>query len=129
MKRSKKTRQKNYLELELDALARIRCFERDNYKCVVAGCNRTNIQWCHVESRTYKSLQWDLDNNLTMCAGHHLAWHHAPREWGQWFAEMYPERNEYLTIRKRMKIPIDRKQLLIGLRLETALTQGRGHRR
>jgi len=118
VKRSKKARQKEYLELELDALARIRCFERDGYKCVVAGCNRTNIQWCHVESRIYKSLQWDFDNNLTMCAGHHLWWHKNLRESGQWFAATYPERDAYLTIRKRMKTKIDRKELLVALRAE-----------
>jgi hypothetical protein len=114
---NKKTRQKDYLEKELDALARTRCFERDGHKCVVQGCTRTNIQWCHVISRTYKSIQWDLDNNLTMCAGHHLAWHQDPREWGKWFAENYPARDEYLTIRKRLKMKIDRKELLIALRI------------
>ncbi len=112
-----KTRSRNYLIKQLDALARERCFERDLYKCVRCGSGRF-IQWAHVVTRGCKTLRWDLDNNLTLCGGcHAFWWHKEPIEAVHWFAHKFPERYEHLLVTRRMKQTVDLKLLLEGFKI------------
>jgi hypothetical protein len=44
-------------------------------KCQRCG-KKENLQACHIFSRRYLNLRWDLQNILCLCAGCHL-WSHA----------------------------------------------------
>jgi len=94
IRRSKKARQRQSKVLELDRLARLACFERDNNVCVRCHDVTRNVQWCHVIGRRHKCTRWELDNALTMCAGCHLWWHEYPTLSGEWFRKNWPERHE-----------------------------------
>ena len=114
---SKKSRSRKYLVKQLDDLARIRCFERDGYKCVRCGKGE-GIQWCHVVTRSRIALRWDLDNNLTLDGGcHAFWWHKEPMEAMRWFEGTFPERYQHLLISGRIKIKVDLKHLLEGMKL------------
>ncbi len=119
---STKARARNYLVKQLDALARVRCFERDLYKCV--RCQSKNgIQWAHIVSRRHLSLRWDLDNNLTLCGGCHLFWHHEPIQAVKWFEETWPGRYEHLLAASAIKQTVDLRLLLEGFKAEERIQQ------
>lgn len=71
---------------ELDTLCREVVMERDkNCRLCTSGglaptadIRRRQLQWCHIFSRRYKWMRWDLDNSMILCAGHHLWQHHNP---------------------------------------------------
>ena len=113
---SKKARSRKYLVKELDFLARQRCFERDDWRCVRCKSGN-NIQWAHIVSRRHLSLRWDLDNNLTLCAGCHLWWHHAPIHAVKWFEGTWPGRYDHLLVASSIKVKVDLKHLLEGMKL------------
>lgn len=81
---------------ELDAIAREEVFIRDHGTCIAAGiagirCGDT-VQWAHVLSRRHPCLRWEADNAMTLCAGHHLWWHHSPMYAVEWFVRDFPDR-------------------------------------
>lgn len=41
---------------------------------------KETLQCCHIYSRTYRNLRWDLDNLLCLCAGCHFYFHKNPIE-------------------------------------------------
>jgi hypothetical protein len=41
------------------------------------------LQTAHIYSRTYKSVRWDLDNALCLCAGCHFYAHKRPMDFAQ----------------------------------------------
>jgi 5-methylcytosine-specific restriction endonuclease McrA len=120
MKQSSKVKARNVLIKELDALARERTFERDGYKCIRCG-STSHLQWCHVITRGILSLRWDMDNSFCGCAGCHLFWHKHPLEAVGWFEDKFPERAKHLLEVRRMKITVDLKELLIGMRIGNAI--------
>lgn len=71
---------------DLDRLCREAVFARDGHKCMRCG-KRDRLQWCHVYSRRYRSLRWNLLNSMTLDAGCHLFWHHRPLEAMDWWRE------------------------------------------
>ena len=50
---------------------------RSRGKCERCGSVDT-LQCCHIFSRTYRNLRWDLDNLLCMCASCHFFCHKNP---------------------------------------------------
>lgn len=100
----------------LDRLAREVVFKRDG-KCVRCG-SREHLQWCHVYSRRYHSVRWDLDNSFVGCAGCHLFWHHQPLEAARWFATAYPERANRLRLRMQTPSKPDKEAIRLALEAE-----------
>lgn len=93
---SKRTQKRRRKILELDDLARERCFERDNHECVRCHVPGRTVQWAHIISRRHLCTRWELDNSLSLCAGCHLFWHEYPSLSGPWFVKNWPERNEHI---------------------------------
>jgi hypothetical protein len=115
--KSDEAKERDYIEKQLDDLARELCFARDGHKCIRCG-NPVGIQWAHVKTRGVIALRWDLLNNMTLCGGCHLWWHNRPDESGPWFKEKFPERWLHIQIATRNKASVDRKMLVIVLRAE-----------
>lgn len=49
-----------------------------------------NLQCCHVVSRRYRAIRWDLSNAIPMCAAHHIYFTHHPLEWETWWDGQMP---------------------------------------
>lgn len=79
-------RKANAVIHELDNLCRELTFARDHHRCMKCG-KPNRLQWCHVYSRRYRRLRWNLLNCMALCAGCHLLWHHRPLEAMRWFTE------------------------------------------
>lgn len=50
------------------------------------------VQCAHVIGRRYRSVRWDPDNAVPLCAGAHLYFTSRPEEWRQFIEELYPGR-------------------------------------
>lgn len=90
----------------LDCLAAVIVKTDDNFTCQIkmskdcAGVMHSldrNCQWCHIKSRSGNNLRWDTRNAITGCGACHKWAHDNPNEFGVWFADNYPQRNEYLN--------------------------------
>lgn len=42
------------------------------------------LQCAHIYSRTYRSVRWERQNLLCLCAGCHFYFHRNPLEFGEW---------------------------------------------
>lgn len=98
--------------LWLDALARLCVFTRDGFACqmqLVGDCYGSSFpvpQDCHcshIITRQCYNTRWDLNNLVTGCSHCHGATHQDSRL-GGWFAEKYPQRNDYLDWAKAQPI-------------------------
>ena len=49
-------------------------------KCLVCGTSQ-NLQCCHIISRRYHQVRWDLRNAVAMCRNHHVYYTYHPLEW------------------------------------------------
>jgi 5-methylcytosine-specific restriction endonuclease McrA len=91
-RKSKKSRARDRAIGDLDDYARLQVFERDGHKCV--RCGRAKVQWAHIISRRHKTVRWESDNALSLCAGCHMWWHEYPTLSGDWFRKNWPDRHE-----------------------------------
>jgi 5-methylcytosine-specific restriction endonuclease McrA len=103
---------------ELDTLARNATLARAGHAC--ERCGRSErLQWHHVYTRAIRSLRWDLDNLICLCAGCHLWWHHEPLDATIWmrnqWEHLFPGRYERLVETRRMKRKIDLSAMRIEL--------------
>ncbi len=114
--RRKKSGHKHEKE-RLDKLCRAVVMARDKGQCVKCG-QRENLQWAHVQSRRYISCRWRLENSMTLCAGHHLWWHHKPLESAAWFTETFPKRAKALQSISAFKQKVDLKLERLALLAE-----------
>jgi len=116
----------------LDNLCRLVVFARDKDQCLKCGkpsgskdnwplMPGPSLQWAHVESRRYTATRWDPRFSMTLCAGHHLWWHHRPVEAAQWWTETFPERARDLKLARAFKQKVDLE--LIRLFLEAEATK------
>lgn len=121
----KRGRERRRLRGELDRLARLATFERDDFRCVapreIVGTRRSEmgfsmldqcgatvtLQWCHVDSRRYLTTRWQLANCLTMCARHHRWWHDRPREAAAWWRAAFPEREAKIREAQSMDVDLE----------------------
>jgi hypothetical protein len=81
----------------LDKLAREVVFARDCGQCQLAVSDSTHgcagrLEWCHVDSRTYRTTRWLPDNSLVLCSSAHRWWHNKPREAVAWWIRTFPNR-------------------------------------
>lgn len=81
---------------------------RDNNVCQMCGKQvfGTNCQWSHIITRRTKHMRWDLENSLVLCYYCHRRWHSSPLESKEWFAQKFPERDEYLMKEKNNLKPL-----------------------
>lgn len=88
--------------------------------CDHCGGNYKRIEWCHVISRTNKTLRWDIMNALRMDSRcHRFFWHDNPLEATRWFKKKYPVRYTYLMVAKNKilrRTDSDYKELLKSIK-------------
>ena len=82
-----------------DKLARMYALRRDSECCQVCGSLSTNVH--HIVGRRNYRLRWEPDNLLVLCPKHHtfdtkFSAHQTPTIFGEWFADKYPQRNQFL---------------------------------
>jgi len=99
---------------ELDTLCRAVVFARDGNRCRKCG-STVRLAWCHVFSRRYRSVRWDLDNSFCGCAACHLWWHHQPLNASAWWIGEIGE-SRYSSLRMRMNRG-GRRPSMAGVRL------------
>ena len=95
-KPSKKT-----LENKLDKLVGKWCREvRSKGKCEHCGRtgkNSRDMQWCHIKSRRYLSVRWDVDNCFCLCSTCHRRFTDNPDEFVTWIWDEHPEQYSRLV--------------------------------
>jgi len=83
---------------KLDKLWSKEIHERDIY-CQVCGDSK-NLNAHHIVGRRNRTLRWDLDNGILLCAGCHTfrtkSAHQNPRWFQEWFASEFPNRDAHL---------------------------------
>jgi len=48
--------------------------ERDNFKCVIPGCNNHDLESHHLDNwHDFPESRYDLDNGITLCLEHHTS--------------------------------------------------------
>lgn len=52
--------------------------------CVAVGEHKGSLQWAHIVSRRYRSIRWDPNNAVCLCAAHHAYFTMRPLEWDEW---------------------------------------------
>lgn len=66
-------------------------------------CGRVfTLQCCHIFSRTYKSVRWDLDNVLTLCASCHFFFHKNPLLFTEFVHKLYGKK-KYEELKKKAR--------------------------
>lgn len=81
--------------------------ERDGFKCAYCGRIDT-LNSHHIFSRRHEGLRWDIDNGITLCAGHHnfstqFSAHKTPVEFVEWIKELKGE-EWYNRLRTKAKM-------------------------
>lgn len=99
-KPSKKT-----LENKLDKLVGAYVREKKT-KGVCEYCNEKpdkarSVQWCHIKSRRYLSVRWDLDNCFCLCAKCHRYFTDNPDEFICWILDEHPE--QYTRLQEKFQ--------------------------
>ena len=96
--RSKATKEKRAMEIELDKLLSHHVIERDK-ACVKCGSVKA-LQSCHILPKgRVPRLRFEPDNLMAMDTACHLYfWHRSPHEAVDWFQQKFPGRYERLQI-------------------------------
>lgn len=77
--------------------------DRDGWVCQKDGCGRTtNLNSHHAYGKgAHPSVRYDVDNGVTLCAGHHLFWAHKEGlEFSEWFRKRLGKKR-YEALRRR----------------------------
>jgi hypothetical protein len=137
---SSKSATRRKLIVQLDALARHKCFERDRMNdlertlyisCIC--CQRCYAlyfygdtswpfgpEWAHVFSRRDLTIRWELDNNLTLCHECHEWFDNHKVEALAWFEEKWPQRFANIRRIQQSHFKLDLKLLLKQIKAEKA---------
>ena len=78
------------LEKELDDLWHQAVLKRDGYRCRICG-SKDRLQTHHIFSRVRKTTRWDIDNGITLCAGHHYLAHRDPEKFRRFVIKIIGE--------------------------------------
>ncbi len=71
-------------------------------KCRRSG-DVVQLQCAHIIPRANLVLRWDFNNALSLCYACHLFWAHKnPLEFTEWFRAKFPDRYEYLLVKKNL---------------------------
>jgi predicted restriction endonuclease len=81
---------KKKLEKELDDLWHQAVLKRDCYRCRICG-SKDRLQTHHIFSRIRKTTRWDMDNGITLCAGHHYLAHRDPEKFRRFVIKIIGE--------------------------------------
>ena len=73
---------------------------RSHGKCERCGSTKS-LQCCHIFSRTYRSVRWDLDNLICGCASCHFFWHKNPTLFTDWVYEK--RKDKYLLLKEKYR--------------------------
>lgn len=96
--------EKEILFVKLDNLARIKCKERDGWRCRRCGAT-WNLEWSHIMVRKYLNTRWDLKNCFTLCDKCHEWWHANPIESAEWAKILMGEDLYYENMRRAHEPP------------------------
>lgn len=89
-KTERKTNKRKEIERELDKLWKAKVLERDGRRCKICG-KTDRLQAHHIFTRSRKSTRWDLDNGITLCAGHHYWAHREPERFRRFIISLIGE--------------------------------------
>lgn len=108
--------------VELDALWSRVVRQRAGNRCIIPGCNRGNLQGCHIFPKSYPVLRHDPDNGFAACWYHHLGprgWHKDPEAQESIKALIGAERIESLRFAARTRtLRPDREAVRLALEAE-----------
>jgi hypothetical protein len=134
---SSKSATRRKLIVQLDPLARRKCFERDsasNLGALYIYCQRCYAlyfdgdvvqwpfgpEWAHVFSRRDLTIRWELDNNLTLCHECHEWFDNHKVEALAWFEKKWPQRFANIRRIQQSHFKLDLKLLLKQIKAEKA---------
>lgn len=87
----------------LDNLARQICKIQAEYTCQRCGMvgGGQNIQWAHIEARRKKSIRWNENNCLALCAGVgtnscHYWFDNNKIASAEWLKQKFPDKHKWL---------------------------------
>lgn len=79
------------------------CSEIVRTRGYCAWCKKTTgLECCHIFSRRYRSVRWDLDNLVCLCHAHHFYAHSNPILFTE-FVQDYLGELKYETLKHRAK--------------------------
>ena len=102
--RKKKTPRQR-LEIRLWELCKAYIRLRDNDTCQKCGKKvyGQSADTSHIYCKNrYYSMKYDEMNLMVKCMGCHKWWHNCPLETFVWFGKTFPERDDYLNVRKKV---------------------------
>lgn len=100
-------------EARLDALRSRIVKARAGFRCERCG-GSGQLQDCHVFSRAFKSIRWDLENAIAACTGCHQWGHRNPLAWYE-LAEKVRGPEVLTRLRMRMGKRVDLEVIKLGL--------------
>lgn len=86
---------------------------RSRGRCENCG-TRDNLQWCHIKSRRYLSIRWNINNSLCLCSGCHRWFSDHPDLFTKWIDKNWPGRLDELNreFQKIFKMTLDDRLLI-----------------
>jgi hypothetical protein len=71
-------------------------------QCMKPLCGKTEgLQCAHIFTRSRQSTRWDMNNMITLCAGHHKFWaHQYPEKFTEWIISRMGK-EEYLKLQRK----------------------------
>lgn len=79
---------------KLDDKARSQCTSLGY--CERCGASQ-ELSWCHIKSRRYLCLRWEMANCLCLCDTCHKYFHKEQAIFDTWIESKFPGRNKYLN--------------------------------
>jgi hypothetical protein len=72
--------------------------------CAWGMCKKTEgLECCHIFSRRYRSIRWDLDNLVCLCHSHHFYSHSNPVLFAE-FVRDYLGKIKYISLKQKARM-------------------------
>lgn len=69
-----------------------------------AWCKKTEgLECCHIFSRKYRSVRWDMDNLVCLCHSHHFYSHSNPLLFAE-FIKDYLGKDKYIFLKQKARM-------------------------